>query len=178
MTSNHKQNLCFLAATMAGAATSALLQMAVEAAPQPPAARESSAQPSTTASAARQLKLPPDQNRLLPAGQSQSLKSTSAQRPYIGVAVRDIGAEQQKKLGLIDRRGAYVFSMDKSSTAARAGILIGDVIRMIDGKVIKTMHNVVEHIGTKPVGTTVNIVVLRNGVSRKAFYVKVGSRPC
>ncbi len=102
--------------------------------------------------------------------------SSSAQRPSIGVAINDIDAAKQKTLGLKDSHGAYVFSMDKNSTAARAGIRVGDVIRMIDGKVTKTMHSVVEQMRTKPIGSTVNIVVLRNGVSRKAFSVKVGSR--
>ena len=93
--------------------------------------------------------------------------SGSAPRPYIGVAVIDIDAAKQKSLGLKDRRGAYVISMDKNSTAARAGIRIGDVIRMIDGKIVKTMHSLVEHMRTQLIGSTVNIVVLRNGVSRK-----------
>jgi hypothetical protein len=107
---------------------------------------------------------------------SRAAHSGSAPRPYIGVAVIDIDAAKQKSLGLKDRRGAYVFSMDKNSTAARAGIRIGDVIRMIDGKIVKTMHSLVEHMRTQLIGSTVNIVVLRNGVSRKEFYVKVGSR--
>jgi beta-lactamase regulating signal transducer with metallopeptidase domain len=66
-------------AAITGAATSVLVLIAVEAAPQRPAMRESSAQPSTTASAARQSKFLQRQERPLPAGLPQSLEQAAAQ---------------------------------------------------------------------------------------------------
>lgn len=107
--------------------------------------------------------------------------SDSTQRPYIGVAVADICHDTQKKRGLKDRYGALVIGIGKGSPAVSGGIRNEDIIRIIDGKIIKSYKDVPKELGNKQVGSTVSIVVLRDGAprqtSRKTLYLKVAEWP-
>ena len=108
--------------------------------------------------------------------------SGSAQRPYIGIMVADIATATQKKRGLKDRYGALVIGIAKDSPAARGGFRKDDIIRIINGKIIKSYKDVPKELGNKRVGSTVSIVVLRDvaarqTTSRHTLYLKVTEWP-
>jgi len=83
-------------------------------------------------------------------------------RPYLGVAYRMISRE----LSVLNEvpEGAYVQQVIDDSSAAKAGIEVGDIITRFDGKKIDQGNGgLAEVIGKKKVGDTVTITVWRDG---------------
>jgi serine protease Do len=63
------------------------------------------------------------------------------------------------------KEGGYlkVISVIKNSPAESAGLLTGDIIRTIDGERITTLGSLIRSVGNKPVGTSIDISISRNG---------------
>ncbi len=56
-----------------------------------------------------------------------------------------------------------IVSVIKNSPAESAGLLTGDIIREVDGEKITTLGSLIRSVGNKPVGTTIDITLSRNG---------------
>lgn len=107
----------------------------------------------------------------------QIIKNGKVLHPFIGVYVKPVTDAIQSDYGLPDKNGALVQSVEPASPAAKAGLQPGDVIRKLDGKVMKSNEDVVRNIGDKKVGDVVKIEVLRNNSVKKTLTLKVGDRP-
>ncbi len=79
-------------------------------------------------------------------------------RGWIGFLVK----EEHKGL---DRERGYlkIISVIRNSPAESAGLLPGDIIRKVDGETITTLGGLIRSVGNKPVGTSINIVLAREG---------------
>jgi S1-C subfamily serine protease len=91
---------------------------------------------------------------------------------YIGVAIKDIGEDDRKSLGVDS--GVLVQSVAPGSPAARAGLAPGDVILGLNGRPVATQQ-LVTYVGFSPPGQTVVLRVLRGGTTRD-YSVTVGSQ--
>lgn len=83
-------------------------------------------------------------------------------RPYLGVAYKFI----TKDLAIVNDlpQGAYVQQVVSGSPADQAGIASGDVITKFDDITVDdTTHSLASLIGSKKVGDTVKITLMRNG---------------
>ncbi len=67
--------------------------------------------------------------------------------------------------------------MRANSPASKAGLQEGDVIRRVDGTVIKDFAEVPRLIKNKKVGDTVTLEILRNSTVNKTLKLKIGERP-
>ena len=105
------------------------------------------------------------------------IKTGHASHPYIGVLVKPITDGLQSDMGLPDKNGALVQSVEPNSPAAKAGVKAGDVIRQVDGVPMKSNDDVVKAIGDKKVGDTVKLEILRNNAVKQELSFKVGDRP-
>ncbi len=98
------------------------------------------------------------------------LRTGKVIRGKIGIRVGDVPRESVADLGLRQRSGALVSSVDKDTPASKAGIEPGDVIVEFGGKPVASRDDLIRMVtGTKP-GTTVPVKVLRD---KKALSVSV-----
>jgi S1-C subfamily serine protease len=98
--------------------------------------------------------------------------------PYLGIAGTTIGAEVVELLDLPQQMlGVYVAQVTRRGPADRAGIVEGDIITAIDGRVVTGFEDLIGYLTTATApGETVVLTVLRNG-EYFDVEVTVGPRP-
>ena len=96
--------------------------------------------------------------RLLP-----ELKQGKVVRGYLGMGIVPVTDEAKDAFHLTEARGALVQNVEPDKPAEKAGIQPGDVIVEIDGRKINTNRELIDYISYLPVGSKVNITVIRNG---------------
>ena len=87
----------------------------------------------------------------------------SIERTNLGIVVLDIDDEVKKHLNLNVDKGVYVDEVLKGSTAQFAGLLPGDIIRVINKKPIDNFDDIKEVMKFSKVGDTLDMEILRNG---------------
>jgi S1-C subfamily serine protease len=73
-------------------------------------------------------------------------------------------------------RGVLVVSIDPDGPAARAGLLVGDIIMTWNGKTIDRVRDVMHLLGMDSVGATVDLQLIRGGAAT-TLKVTLGERP-
>ncbi len=111
-------------------------------------------------------------------------------RPWLGIMGQNIGPELAKLLRF-PSEGILVVEVANGSPAYRAGIIGGkktvrvgnlkvviggDLIMAINGKAIKTMDDLIEHVESRSVGESIEITVLRDG-KKQSVNVLLAERP-
>ncbi|MBP7775993.1 MAG: Do family serine endopeptidase [Acidobacteria bacterium] len=88
-------------------------------------------------------------------------------RGVIGVAVGAIPLDSLDMLGLKERTGALVSSVNAGGPAAKAGVEPGDVIIEFNGKTVENRDDLVGYVTRTAPGSTVPIKVLRDKVEKR-----------
>jgi serine protease Do len=96
--------------------------------------------------------------RLLP-----QLKQGKVTRGYLGMSIYEVTEDVKKAFNLPEARGALVQTVEPGKPADKAGIQPGDVVVAIDGRKINNNRELIDYISYLPVGTKVNIELIRNG---------------
>jgi len=109
--------------------------------------------------------------RLLP-----QLKQGKVTRGYLGMGIYEVTEDVKQSFNLTEARGALVQTVEPGKPAEKAGILPGDVITDIDGRKINNNRELIDYISYLPVGTKVNITLIRNG-QKKAVVATTAERP-
>jgi serine protease Do len=109
--------------------------------------------------------------RLLP-----ELKNGKVVRGYLGMGIVPVTDDVKEAFNLNESRGALVQYVDPGKPADRAGLQKGDVVVEIDGRKISTNRQLIDYISYLPVGSKVNITVIRNG-QRRTFTATTAERP-
>ena len=109
--------------------------------------------------------------RLLP-----ELKEGKVTRGYLGMGIVPVTDEAKESFNLPDARGALVQTVESGKPADKAGVKPGDVVVAIDGKQINTNRDLIDYISYLPVGSNVNITVIRDG-KRETLTAKTATRP-
>jgi serine protease Do len=103
------------------------------------------------------------------------IKTGKVTRGSIGIRFSSADSEQGRSLlksyGVTE--GAFVQQVAPGGPAEKAGIKAEDVIVSINGKPVKTSGDLVNTVTTTPVGSTLNIIAIRDG-KRENFKVVVG----
>ena len=97
----------------------------------------------------------------------QLLARGHAYRGYVGAGLQPI------RLG--SGRGILVASLDPEGPAARAGLLVGDILTAWNTTPVARVREVMHHLGTESVGQTVDLALLRGGTAT-ALKVVIGER--
>jgi serine protease Do len=84
-------------------------------------------------------------------------------RSWLGVSVQEVTPDLAKTIGLTEPHGALVAEVMADSPATHAGIKPGDVIVAVDGKPVKSSHDLPRLVAATRPGTAVDIKVLREG---------------
>ncbi len=95
-------------------------------------------------------------------------------RGWLGVRITDISEELAAERGLESTAGALVSDLPEGP-AMSAGIEADDIIINFNGTEIENTRHLVNIVGETPVGTTVRVVVLRDGET-KTFKVTLERR--
>jgi len=98
----------------------------------------------------------------------------SVTRGWLGVVIQHITPELTEAMNLADEKGALVSKVAPDGPAEKAGIEHGDVIVEFDGKPVDDWNELPRIVAATPVGSKVDVVVLRDG-KRKTFEVVVGT---
>ncbi len=96
--------------------------------------------------------------RLLP-----QLKEGRVTRGYLGMGIVDVTEEVKNSFNLPEARGALVQTVEPGKPAEKAGIEPGDIIIEVDGKPISTNRQLIDYISYLPVGSKINVTVIRGG---------------
>jgi len=94
-------------------------------------------------------------------------------RGYLGLGMQPVRLPAQ--LGLGDS-ALIVVMVEPSGPAARAGVLLGDVLVALDGGPVGDLDDVQARLGSDRVGAEIPAVVLRGGV-RTELRITVGEQP-
>jgi len=98
-------------------------------------------------------------------------------RAYLGVAMQPARLTNAlaERLRLDDPRGVLVVMVESDSPADRAGLLVGDLILIVDGRPVAEPQDVAELLSGEQVGTALELSVVRGG-ERRSLTVTVGER--
>ena len=102
----------------------------------------------------------------------QILGSGTVQHAYLGIGVRDIIVQT----GESRRWAAGVARVEPGSPAAQAGLQEGDGIVAIDGEAVDSALSLIAQVRERPVGTEVELSVVRDG-ERREVAVSLAARP-
>ena len=99
---------------------------------------------------------------------NELVKKGKITRPQLGVRVIALqgipeGYRSRLKIKSNLKSGIYIASVNKSGSAANAGIKSGDVITKVDGKKVDDVASLHSILYSHKVGDTVNVIVNRNG---------------
>ena len=106
-------------------------------------------------------------------------------RGFLGVVTDPVTPQIAKVYGLAAPRGAIVSIVtdtyrvngrETSTPAARAGIRLGDIVLEYRGDPVRSSQDLIRRVASTPVGTEIEIKVLRNG-QEVALSTVAGTRP-
>jgi serine protease Do len=109
--------------------------------------------------------------RLLP-----ELKNGKVIRGYLGMGIMPVTDDAKESFHLSEARGALVQNVEPGKPAERAGVQPGDIVVEIDGRKINTNRELIDYISYLPVGSKVNLTVIRDG-QRRTLTATTAERP-
>lgn len=83
-------------------------------------------------------------------------------RKYIGISGMDLSRELAQRFGVQEGTGVMVAQLTAGGPAAKAKLLVGDIILSIDGKRVQTVNDLIDLVQTKAKGSKVRVEVLRD----------------
>jgi S1-C subfamily serine protease len=95
---------------------------------------------------------------------------------FLGVGVETITDGLKTEFGLPDKVGVMVKSLYPNTSAAKAGIVEGDVLRSFDGTPLKNADDFQKRMNAKKVGDEVKIELFHEG-AKKTVTLKIGAKP-
>jgi S1-C subfamily serine protease len=108
----------------------------------------------------------------------QLLERGYVARGWLGIAMHPVrfNPGARERLGLDHDSGLVVLSVEPDAPAARAGVLVGDVVFAVDGQPVQSPEQVVDLLGAGTVGRTLGLDLVRGGARARAD-ISVGERP-
>lgn len=99
-------------------------------------------------------------------------------RGYLGVGMQPVRLPEALRagLGLGNDSGLIIVTVEPDGPAARAGMLLGDVLVALDGAPTRDLDDVQARLGSERIGRPVSALVVRAGV-RAELRITVGERP-
>lgn len=90
-------------------------------------------------------------------------------RGYLGVGLQPVELPNHQK-------GLIVLSVGEDGPAAKAGVLLGDILVSLGGSAVADTDDIQRILETRAIGQTVEAVAIRGGEPRK-FSIAIGERP-
>jgi serine protease DegQ len=93
----------------------------------------------------------------------QILEHGEVRRGLFGVSVQDLTPDLAQALDLKLQNGAVIAKIEANSSAARAGLAIGDVVVRVNGREVGNGSDLRNQLGLMRVGSKVELTVIRDG---------------
>ncbi len=99
-------------------------------------------------------------------------------RGYLGLGMRAVQIPEplRAQLGLPGNAGLIVVTVEPDGPAARAGMLLGDVLVALDGAPVAELEDVQARLGPDRIGATTTALVVRAG-RRAEMLIQIGEQP-
>jgi serine protease Do len=97
-------------------------------------------------------------------------------RGYLGVQIQPVTEDFADALGLEERRGEFIQSVQPGEAAERAGLQSGDVVLQVNNQEVTPEQSLSYLVANIAPGTTVPVEIIRDG-QRRTLNVTVGRRP-
>jgi serine protease Do len=104
------------------------------------------------------------------------IKGEEILRGYLGVRIKPVTGDLSDALGIPNKRGEFVQSVEAGGPAEKAGLMVGDVVVSVAGKDVTPDQTLSYIIANLAPGTRVPLAVLRDG-KRMTLTATVGRRP-
>jgi serine protease Do len=104
------------------------------------------------------------------------IKHGKVVRGWLGVTIQDLTPELSKHFDIKAEKGVLISDVVEDSPAEKAGIKRGDLIIKYDGREVKNTYNLRNMAASTAPGSSVEVVILRNG-KEKTLTVKIGELP-
>ena len=105
----------------------------------------------------------------------QILKFGAVKRGQLGVVIQDLTPDLAQAFNISEgQRGVVISQVQSGSAAAKAGLLAGDIVISADGRAIESAAELRNEIGSRRIGDSVRLTVLRDGNS-KSVDVKIAA---
>lgn len=95
------------------------------------------------------------------------LEYGNVQQAILGVSGLGLNNGVANKLDLKDTEGYYISEIEPNSGAEKAGLLVGDIIKIIDNNKIAKPSDLTGYLSTKRPNNTIIVTVLRDGDLQK-----------
>jgi Do/DeqQ family serine protease len=93
----------------------------------------------------------------------------AVRRPWLGASLQAVSKEIADSLGLERPAGALIADLTAGGPATEAGLRRGDLITAIDGQTVDDPEGLGYRLGTKPLGGTASVTLLRGGKQSTAI---------
>lgn len=109
---------------------------------------------------------------------SQLLENGHVARGYLGAGLQPVQLSQAVRQTFAERRdiGLLIITIAHDGPAEQAGLLLGDVVLAIDGKVVTDTSDLQATLNPEGVGKTARVQILRGGKPAEVN-VTIGERP-
>jgi serine protease DegQ len=106
------------------------------------------------------------------------LRTGHVSRGYLGLGMQPVPLPEplRRQLGLTRETGLIVVTVEPDGPAARAGVLLGDVLVALDGAPVSDLDDVQARLGSDRIGVAVPAVLVRAG-ARTELSIIVGAQP-
>ncbi|WP_029685195.1 serine endoprotease DegP [Tatumella saanichensis] len=94
---------------------------------------------------------------------SQMIQYGQVKRGELGIMGTELNSEIAQAMKVDAQRGAFVSQVLPNTSAAKAGIKAGDVIVSMNGKPLSSFASLRADVGTMPIGTKLELGLLRDG---------------
>lgn len=106
-------------------------------------------------------------SNMVRAVMQQIIRFGEVRRGRLGVGMQDLTPDLAKSLGATIRSGVALTNVVADSPAARAGLLVGDIVTAINGRPVRGSAELRAQLGVIPVGESVDLRVQRGPESRQ-----------
>lgn len=106
------------------------------------------------------------------------LRTGHISRGYLGLGMQPVRLPEplRRQLGLTRETGLIVVTVEPDGPAARAGVLLGDVLVALDGAPVGDLDDVQARLGSDRIGVAIPAVLVRAG-ARTELSITVGEQP-
>ena len=106
------------------------------------------------------------------------LRTGHVSRGYLGLGMQPVPLPEplRRQLGLTRETGLIVVTVEPDGPAARAGVLLGDVLVALDGAPVSDLDDVQARLGSDRIGVALPAVLVRAG-ARTELPITVGAQP-